>query len=150
MIQRVQSLYLFAGIILSAAILFSGVFFVTNGTENMVLGAFGIKEGNLNMDFPTMIPVMVLAVAMILIQGFAFSQFKNRKLQSNVVKLNMLVCAVLMGWIGFEYYAISSQGFKVMPFVGVFHSPLIFFANIMTLRGITKDEALVKSVDRLR
>ncbi len=150
MIQRIQSLYLFAGIVLSIAILFSGIFLLSNGTENMILGAFGLIEGNLVVDIPSMLPVVVLAIAMILVQGFAFLQFKNRNLQMNLVKLNMLLSVLLIGWIGFEYYSISSQGLKVMPFVGVFHSPLILFANILTLRGITKDEALVKSVDRLR
>lgn len=150
MIQRIQSLYLFAGIVLATAILFSGLFFVSNGTENMIVGAFGIKEGSLLVDYPTTMPIVVLAIAMILTQGYALLQFKNRSLQTTLVKLNMLLCVLTIGYIGFEFYSFSSQDLKVMPFIGVFHSPLLLFSNFMALRGINKDEALVKSVDRLR
>jgi hypothetical protein len=150
MIQRIQSLYLFAGIVLSIAIMFSGIFFVSNGTENLVLGAFGISEGTLELAFPSMFPIVAFASLMILVQGFAFFQFKNRTLQSNLVKLNMLLTVLTMGYIGFEYYSIAQLGLSVTPFVGVFHSPLVLFSSVLALRGISKDEALVKSVDRLR
>ena len=150
MIQRIQSLYLFAGIVLSIAVMFSGIFFVSNGTDNMVLGAFGVQEGNLVIDLPPMIPLVVIAGIMIAIQVFAISQFKKRKLQVNLVKLNILFAIIIMGWIGFIYYSILQLDVSVTPFVGVFHTPLILFSSVLALRGINRDEALVKSVDRLR
>ena len=62
----------------------------------------------------------------------------------------MVLGVLTIGYIGFEYYSFTSQELKVMPFIGVFHSPLLLFSNFLALRGISKDEALVKSVDRLR
>lgn len=150
MIQRIQSLYLLAGIILCIAVMFSGILFVSNGTENLVLGAFGMIEGNLEMEMPPMIPLVVLSGIMIVVQGYAISQFKNRKLQATLVKINALLAVLEIVWIGYAYYTILQLDLSVTPFVGVFHTPLILFSSILALRGINKDEALVKSVDRLR
>ncbi|MFT4754563.1 MAG: hypothetical protein ACI85Q_002122 [Salibacteraceae bacterium] len=150
MIQRIQSLYLFAGTVLSSAVIFSGLLFVSNGSENLVLGALGVKEGNLIIELPSMLPLAILAGLMILIQLYAITQFKNRSLQSNLVKLNVLLAVLEMGWIGLVYYSILQLNLSVTPFVGVFHTPLILFSSVLALRGIAKDEALIKSVDRLR
>ncbi|MGB0391513.1 MAG: DUF4293 domain-containing protein [Salibacteraceae bacterium] len=150
MIQRIQSLYLFAGIVLCLAVLFSGILFVSNGSENLVLGAFGVIEGNLDIPMPTMYPLVGLTMLMIALQVFAISQFKNRKLQANLVKLNALLGVIAIGWIGFAYYSILQLNLSITPFIGVFHTPLIIFSSILALKGINKDEALVKSVDRLR
>lgn len=150
MIQRIQSLYLLAGIILCVAVMFSGILFVSNGTENLVLGAFGVLEGNLEVEMPTMLPLVVISGVMIALQGFAISQFKNRGLQSNIVKLTALLAVIEMAWIGFVYYSVMQLDLSVTPFIGVFHTPLILFANVLAIKGISKDEALVKSVDRLR
>lgn len=150
MIQRIQSLYLLAGVILSVAILFATIFYVTNGTETLVLGAFGVKNGNLEENIIPMIPVGVLAGMTIALQGYAIALFKNRKLQITIIRVSMFLTILLIGYLGFAYYNIVSLDLSVIPFVGALHAPLVVFANILAIRGIRKDEALVKSVDRLR
>ena len=150
MIQRIQSLYLLAGAILSVAILFSTLFYVTNGTETLVLGAFGVKDGNLVVDIIPMIPVGVLAGMTIALQGYAIALYKKRKLQITIIQISMLLTILLIGFLGFAYYSITLLDLSVIPFVGSLHAPLVVFANILAIRGIRKDEALVKSVDRLR
>ncbi|UTW65672.1 DUF4293 domain-containing protein [bacterium SCSIO 12643] len=150
MIQRIQSLYLLAAIVLNIAILISGMFYISNGTQFMIVGAFGIKEGDLVIDQITMIPVVALAIVNILIGGYAISQFKNRKMQANLAKLGMLITVIIMGWIGYAYFAYTQMDLTIRPFIGILHSPVILFAFMLALRGINKDEALVKSVDRLR
>lgn len=150
MIQRIQSLYLIAGLILSVAILFSGFFVVYQDSDFVILGAFGIKEGELLIENVLMMPLGILAAVNIGVEAFAISQFKNRNLQSNLAKFSMLLAVLMIGWIGFQYYNLTSLEVSVNPIMGVFHAPMILFANILALRGIKKDEALVKSVDRLR
>lgn len=150
MIQRIQSLYLLAAIVLNIAILISGMFYVSNGTQFMIIGAFGIKEGESVVEQVTMIPVVALAIINILIGGYAISQFKNRKMQANLAKLGMLITVIIMGWIGYAYFAYTQMNLTIRPFIGILHSPVILLAFVMALRGINKDEALVKSVDRLR
>lgn len=150
MIQRIQSLYLLAGIVLSTAILFSTIFYVSADGGNLVLGAFGIKEGNLDVEMVPMIPVAILAGMTIALQGFAIALFKNRKLQMNIIRISMLLTILLIGFLGFVYYHLTQTGVDVIPFIGILHAPLVVFADILAIRGIKKDEALIKSVDRLR
>jgi hypothetical protein len=150
MIQRIQSLYLFAGLVLSVAILFSGVLLVSNGSEFVILGAFGVQAGALALDTVPMIPLGILAGLNIVIEGYAISQFKNRKLQVNLAKLSAFMAVLMLGWVGFVYYNLMQVEGDINPIMGIFHSPMIVFANILAIRGIKKDEALVKSVDRLR
>jgi hypothetical protein len=150
MIQRIQSLYLFAAIILSIAILISGMFYIGNGSEFMIIGAFGAKEGDMVIEQITMIPLVVLVIFHIVLEGYAISLFKNRKLQANVVKLSMLIMIMVIGWIGYVYYGYQQMNLTIRPFIGILHAPVILFANLLALRGIDKDENLVKSVDRLR
>lgn len=150
MIQRIQSVYLLAGMILGTAILFSTIFYVSNDTGNLILGAFGVKEGSLDVDLIPMIPVAVLAGITIAIQGFALIKFKNRKLQIQLIQLSFLVALLLISFLGFVYYSLNQANLDVVPFIGVLHTPLMMFANYMAIKGIKKDSALVKSVDRLR
>lgn len=150
MIQRKQSIYLLAGIVLSVAVLISGIFVVSNGVETAFLGAFGVQEGTLALDFPTMLPILILAILMVLIQGYALAMFKNRKLQQNLVMLNMLITVFVIAWTAFSYYQLTLLEVRVNPLSGAVHPLLIIFANFMALRGIKSDEALIKSVDRLR
>jgi len=150
MIQRVQSLYLSAGLILSVAILFSGVFIVTSGNDFVILGAFGVKAGDMVLNILPMLPLGVLAGLNIAVEGFAISQFKNRKLQASLAKLSILLSVFMIGWIGFAYYNLMQLEVEINPIMGIFHSPMILFANILAIKGIKKDDALVKSVDRLR
>jgi hypothetical protein len=141
---------LFAGIVLSAAIIFSTIFYISNDAGNLVLGAFGVKDGTLEIDLIPMMPVGILAGVTIALQGYAIALFKNRKLQINIIRLSMLMTVLIIGFLGFVFYDLNSAGLTVIPFVGVFHAPLVLFADVLAIRGIKKDEALVKSVDRLR
>lgn len=150
MIQRIQSLYLFAAIILSIAILISGMFYIGNGSEFMIIGAFGAKEGDMVIEQITMLPLVILVIINILLEGYAVSQFKNRKLQASVVKLSILIMIIIIGWIGYVFYGYQQMDLTIRPFIGILHAPVIVFANFLALRGINKDESLVKSVDRLR
>lgn len=150
MIQRIQSLYLLAGLILSVAIIFSGAILVSSGSEFLILGAFGAQAGELELAIVPMLPLGVLAGLNVLVEGYAISQFKNRKLQINLAKLSAVIAVLMIGWIGFVYYSLMQMEVDINPIMGIFHSPMIVFANILAIRGIKKDEALLKSVDRLR
>ena len=150
MIQRIQSLYLFAGVVLSAAILISTIFYVSDGANSMTLGAFGIKDGNLEVEFLSMFPVAILAIIAFGFQVYAISLYQNRSLQATIVKVSMLFTVLIIAYLGYVFYDFTQNNLQIKLFTGILHSPLMLFAQIMALRGINKDEALVKSVDRLR
>lgn len=152
MIQRVQSLYLLVASVLSVAILISGIFLITDSSLYMVLGAFGVKEGELVFDAPMMLPVGVLTVLTFALDAFAIFQYKNRNFQSSLVKGAIGASILLILYISFLYYSLihTPGDYAISPLSGSMHTVLIVFANFLALRGIKKDEALVKSVDRLR
>lgn len=150
MIQRVQSIYLLLAGLLCAAILISTIFIVNDGTSSAFIGVWGVQDGDLDFSVPSLIPIMIVATITAVIDFVAIFQFKNRKKQVLMVRMALLLTLVLMGWMGLVFYQLSTQDLAVTPMSGVFHTVLIFFANILALRGITKDDKLVKSVDRLR
>ncbi len=150
MIQRIQTIYLFIGGLLSIALLFSGIFVVSDGTDAAFIGAFGIQEGTLEFEVPFALPILILAILTAALQLYAIFLFKNRKLQRVLTLLSAVLIAVLIGWIGYMYYDLLQLELRINPLSGAVHPVLILFANILALRGINKDEDLVKSVDRLR
>lgn len=130
MIQRIQTLYLFGAAVLSAL----GAFFlpmyslegvVQNSTAHPgTFGGFG--------------------ACMALFSG-AILLYNNRKMQLLVVRLGMLGSLFVLGYLIFllrDLGASASWG-VVVPSITVV---LAFLAS----KGIQKDEAKIKSLDRLR
>lgn len=150
MLQRIQTVYLFIGTVLSIAILMSGLVLVQQEDLYAILGVMGVKSGSLVFDFLSPYPLAVLAGIMVGLQGFALSQFKNRKLQMKLVRINFIVAIVYAAYLSYLCYDIYVSELVMQPLPSAFHIVLILFANLLALRGINKDEKLVKSVDRIR
>jgi len=136
MLQRIQSFYLFIVAILSAVLFFTKLVTV-NGSE------FGVTD-TIYMIIPT-------AVIGLLALGTIFLFF-NRTLQVRVCIFNMLL---MLGWyVMAAFLAWRSMDFSQhhdLEFSLVVTFPLIsMILTYLAIRGILKDDALVKSYDRLR
>lgn len=144
MIQRVQSLlFLIAGIAFIS--LYSLPF--ASCSES-----YGDIYQNLTLDLNDNLGLLIMALLGGLLSLLAIFLFRNRKLQS---ALGYLVVVLGLGLAGFAYYLYSMSspsgseittqlGFGLaMPMIGAM---LAFVGNIF----IKKDENLVKSMDRLR
>ena len=135
MIQRVQSIWL-----LLAAIVMAGVFYfpIYKYPESLPL-----TIGN------NYIAIVLTALSIILSLVAIFS-FRKRKNQKKLVWLDILCCVVLLVWL---YYsetsapAVNSGGYF---WIGAFLPLACIVLLLMSLRGIQKDEKLIKSMDRLR
>ncbi len=147
MIQRIQSVWL-----LLAALLNSGLFFfniysahqIVNGTDMLV---------NIRVNGPDEFLLMLLDLAIIVLPLFTLFRFKNRKQQRSLVGLCIVAdisftAVMLMHIANYTHqnpapingsYGIAS----VLPTIA-----LVFL--FLALKGINKDEKLVKSLDRLR
>lgn len=130
MIQRIQTLYLFAAAIFSALAAFLLPMYVLDGnsfaaTANAsTFGGFG--------------------GSMAFFSG-AILLYRNRKVQLLIVRLGMLVNLLVLGSLIMIIQgegAAASYG-VVVPFINV-------VVAFMASRGIQKDEAKVRSLDRLR
>ena len=95
------------------------------------------------------IAISVLLVVIMILHGLAIFSYKNRKRQVQFVFFAILSILILLGvFIFFTYISFSGAliSFKigaVLPLVAV-------VIDLMAIRAINKDEALIRSIDRIR
>lgn len=135
MIQRVQSLYLFI-----IAALFATLFFTKFVGMNEI--EYGVTD--------SVYMIIINAVIALLALGTIFC-FNNRTLQVRVSIFNMVL---MLGWYAmaaFVTYNDLGGAFWNGNMKLVLTIPLIsIILDYLAIRGILKDDALVKSYDRLR
>lgn len=152
MIQRIQSVWLLLAALFGAGLFMFGILTINyagpNGDE--VSKSLSILEMNSMVGYL----LALLAIAVVALPLLAIFMFKNRKLQTNLsvlaIVLNIgFIAFYLMGMESFKaghVPAVTNSSFGVASFLPVV--AIIFL--IMAIRGIRKDEKLVKSLDRLR
>jgi hypothetical protein len=144
MIQRIQSLWLFFAAFVSAALFIFPLYHYTPAGSAVPL-LMGAKNEYL---------LLLLATVMVLLPLIAIFMFKNRKRQKALIWLNVLTSAGFIAAMLMKIQNLknaippaTNDNFAlpgpVIPVVGII---LLFLA----LGGIRKDEALLRSVDRLR
>ncbi len=90
--------------------------------------------------------LMLLTVAVGLLSLITIFLFKNRKLQKQLTFAGILLQA---GVLAFYFYLFSGYKEGSLSLTSVL-SFLVPILQILTLRGIHKDEQLIRSMDRLR
>lgn len=136
MLQRIQTVYLLISAILSGGLIF--VFHLWT-TAN---------------DVPVYAKDDIVYLAMFLgsaaLSLFSIFNFKNRKFQFVLGRLNIILNFILLGL--FVYLLLNTSGESQISekgvgiFIPIFSIVFLVLAN----KAIKKDEDLVKSVDRLR
>ena len=136
MLQRIQTVYLLIATILSGGLIF--VFHLWT-TAN---------------DVPVYAKDDIVYLAMFLgsaaLSLFSIFNFKNRKFQFVLGRLNIILNFILLGL--FVYLLLNTSGESQISekgvgiFIPIFSIVFLVLAN----KAIKKDEDLVKSVDRLR
>jgi hypothetical protein len=151
MIQRIQSVWLLLAALVSAGLFVFGILSITytaDGAE--VTKSIKLLELNTMMGYL----LAIIAIAVVALPLIAIFMFKNRKLQMN---LALLALVLNVGFIAFYLMSIesyktahvppvSSSAFGVASFMPVLSVIFLFLA----MRGIRKDNKLVKSLERLR
>lgn len=134
MIQRKQSIYL------TLAGLLSGIFAWVGDLW---------KVSNEWIQAEDSLPLLLLFLASTILSFVSLFMFKNRKLQLKLGYINILLNIFLVGFLAYSLSNLpgglsSEKGIGLfIPFISI---GLLIFAN----RYISKDEKLVKSVDRFR
>ncbi len=137
MLQRVQTIYLLAGVIWTVSMVAIAPILDINQEPNGI-------QGN---------PILLAAYAVVvLLFIIAIASYKKRNFQVNVNRVNTVYNLLLFGGLAFvAYFQIpQSSSYKAHldwgAVVPVLNIVLLYLAN----RGIIADEALVRSLDRLR
>jgi hypothetical protein len=152
MIQRIQSVYLFLVFILSALFITGTLYQFTDPAGQTVVVRFTgacLKNGNIlqgrdMLIFALSVIIPVLAAASVFL-------YNNRRTQSwmvvSVIVLDIILISVLAvhlvhkGGIGFTAPVTSYR--CLIPVINL-------LLSLLALRGIRKDEELVKSYNRIR
>ncbi|HOE05928.1 MAG TPA: DUF4293 domain-containing protein [Bacteroidales bacterium] len=154
MIQRIQSVYL-----LVSAILMAVIVFIPFGSLILKSGAvvdFGALGVTVQTDATTVVkvsawPVLVMVSLSGLVSLLTIFLFKKRMLQIRLCAFNLIVslgCIALM----FIYLHQAGKYFDAK----VYYSVMMAFPAVcailqwLAMRAIGKDEALIRSIDRIR
>ncbi len=126
MIQRIQSLYL------------------------TITGIIGIIVGYVTDFIPNEWIDMILFFCIGFLAFISLLCFKNRGVQKKINYLNIIINVVLIGFM--VYALLNSSGGEVSPEKGVgFLVPVLLIILLaIANKYISKDEKLIKSVDRFR
>lgn len=144
MIQRVQTLYLFAVFIITAIVANFVTFFVLNDSTQVVLSNI------LTNDSVLLKSVGIFnIVSAVLALGAVFS-FKKRQNQFVINRLNILINFYLLGVLLFISINLSGEMQISEKGIGLYFPIAVIVLLVMANKAIKKDEELVKSVDRLR
>lgn len=153
MIQRMQSLYLLWSFILIEIMFFFPLAELVDASgtvyEFLYRGIPALKEGDPLIY--NALPVAILLGIIGLISFVTIFLFKKRMLQIRLTVFNM-IC--MIGAMGLIYYSISSQAKELSAITSyslINAFPLVALVLCyLAIREIGKDEALIRSMDRIR
>lgn len=161
MIQRIQNVYLFLVALLSFACLFSTIGYYTVEDVRMAdFSNFTFNGYEMCAKYDSTGPwcLGVLLIMVVFLNGVSLMLFKYRMRQLRLTILStLLLIGYVAAYIAFAYFYHCGIETVVGEDVSSFHIrftalfPVVsIILNALAISGIRKDEALVRSLDRLR
>ena len=162
MIQRVQSIFMLIAAIAMIAMIFFPLWEKADPESSrlITMNAFEVKFEQQNeageMELLGVQNVMLVSLGAFVAAGvmlFSLFKYKNRMAQVKLNALFSLLSAVTV--VGIIFYSLKANELMVPEKQGTFllgfYLPIVaMFNNFLANRFIRKDEALVKSADRIR
>ena len=152
MIQRIQSIYLLVVSLLMASIfIFPFAELLGANGQLFIFSYNGLSVENEEGMYLLTIPPMILLIIIVFISFFSIFLFKKRVLQMRINFFNLLL---MVGYLGLNYYYIQNfskqlDGIVSYQITAIF--PIISaIITYLAIRAIGKDEALVRSMERIR
>lgn len=147
MIQRIQSIYILLSVFLIGLVINLPLADIAASGELFVFKAKGIL-----LDDEVIVnglPIMILSLLIILLHLVAFFLYKKRIRQ---IRILVFTIVLMLGIFGlFYYFAYSSFEEETVSFKIPVAFPLVaIILDYLAIRGIGKDEALVRSLNRIR
>jgi len=151
MLQRIQTLYL---LIASVSMLLASIFplarFIMLNGDVVIFKAMGIYV-NGYLNFSTW-ALMVIGAITSLLAVFTIFLYKGRLLQIRLTIFNTLIMVGFYIFAGFLFFKIvnSQEIERLWVDFAAFFPLVAIVVNILAIRRIYADEALVRSLSRLR
>ena len=155
MIQRVQTLYLLLATALMSLTLFLPLATIWGGEHEVVVKAF-FTDGTEGFKAPLPLYMGIVLAVATLLPFITIFLFKRRLVQIRlcVSEVVLLVGSLLfIALYGYRMYDVLSQMFDSLNFTLGFASlmPLVsIIFVVLAMRAVARDEALVRSLDRIR
>lgn len=136
MIQRIQTIYMLLAAILSLLAIFSFPVWA-DASKTAVLARS--------------IPVLWVSFSVVAVLAFySVFKFKNRQLQFVINRINILINLFLLGFFAYRSLNLSGEVQVSEKGIGMLIPIFSIILLVLANKAIKKDEALVKSADRLR
>lgn len=153
MLQRIQTVYLLIIVALTVAMLFLPLAVLQSGDQLFCFDATGISTlaNQSELVYPTW-GLFVLTAIIALLALFTIFLFKKRMLQIRLCIFNAILMLGIYGMVAFFIWNLEGQLDEVTFSVKFALSfPIIsLILDYLAIRNIGADEALVRSLDRLR
>ncbi len=154
MIQRIQSVYLFLTTILSLLFLRGSFLQFINNSGFVIKVTFrGIIDSASQGSEITekLLPLTLLMIIIPVLSLITIFLFRNRKVQMLLTRFLILLCSAFLLLSGYYSYSIITRyEATLVPVFRMIIPVLLLTFSILALRGIKKDDNLVRSYDRLR
>ncbi|MDD2634284.1 MAG: DUF4293 domain-containing protein [Bacteroidales bacterium] len=153
MIQRIQTLYLLLALICMGLLLyfpFGEIVTKTSETISLSVKGFNYQQNGETQSF-SLLPLTIVLSISIFTTLISIFLFKKRMLQ---IRINVFNLIIQVGSIGLMFYFLF-QANKLVGEAWTTHISIILPAiavifTYLAIRSIGKDEALVRSISRLR
>jgi hypothetical protein len=147
MIQRIQTMYLLISTLLVGLLFLLPFAEIAKDGTVYLFNFKGILLDNVVKENGIFISILIGAI--LALHVYAISSFKKRVLQIRIVVFSIVL---LMGLCGlFSYYTYYSfTGAIISLKIGVLFPVVAIILDYLAMRAIGKDEALIRSIDRIR
>lgn len=153
MLQRIQTFYLIIALLLMLVVMFVpyGKLLISSGElmDFTVLGAeIPVKDG---VESFSTLPLAILIGLIVFLLFIAILFFKKRIIQIRISVFNIIL---MIGSIGVMYYFMHHAA-KTFSIEANYNILMVFplisaILTFLAIRAIGRDEALVRSIDRIR
>lgn len=158
MIQRIQTIYLFVAFAALIAIYFFPLADFTSEFVYYKLYLTNVKnlgaENTIDFNERIVLPVAIFNGLLALTAAISIFLYKNRRYQSKIVKLGILMNVILVALIFFVFVPLVSRSLNATAdysqYIGIYFTLISLLMLILANRSIIKDEKLVRAADRLR
>tara|TARA_Y100000385_G_scaffold282712_1_gene337602 strand:- start:11628 stop:12035 length:408 start_codon:yes stop_codon:yes gene_type:complete len=135
MLQRIQTLYLLVAAVCSGVLSLTTYLMVVDGVTELVIDS---------------VSCLILFEGSALLSLVSIFLFKSRQTQFVMGRLNIILNLILLGLFVFRLLSLPGGTANPEKGIGLFLPILSIVFLVLANKAIKKDEALVKSVDRLR
>jgi hypothetical protein len=156
MIQRIQTLYLSIALIACISLFFFPITRYFNDVQGTyvfyITGVQYMIDPPITVNFWLTFPLIIIVVSSAFLTLAAIFLYKKRGVQLWFVNIAFLLQVALIILVFLYYINHFETLFKTRPSYqfGIFVPLICLICIVMASRAIRKDEALVKSADRLR